>query len=412
MKLTKKILSAIFIVGLSITPFTKVSVAASESPNDGGKYPNIGLTAQEQLKQYEDKGIKIIKPEGYVELNDQLWDGFKDKENTTLVSNKNGVIRIKKVDKEGNPVEGVQFKVYTSEEDAINEENEVTDMHYYFNVNTTTDERGVVELHSLLFGEYWVKEVLVPEGSNLDAKKDKDSIIHLYVDDGFRFLGEISNNDLIVEGSNNKKINNYLQSIFTNGIVYNSDTNWLVFNDNGKELLIPKKPLKYEVRFDDLYNNGLLLGDEVDFEGIKPNSYDMTSRAKPYVPKYVVINNKKYLVRAFKVFPDYIYEIEKMMLPIIKKGDNFGRYDPDSYYDFFVPFLPEISSYSWREDLNSGDYGYGKMHYEVTSNNKVSPKVLGAPNSIFEYVSYNVYRGGYMDFKKIGWQPILEEVVE
>ena len=172
-------------------------------------------------------------------------------------------IKVKKVDKNGEPLQGVEFKLYLDSTMP-----DVDDTEYS---TSLTDEDGIAtfKVDNFYYGGY------IKETKTLDKyilRNDEKDIIPFYKDNGVRFLGEMSPDKMKVTSINkdgkekeldtNKNINQELQSLTNSGSTFNDNTNWLVFNDNGTEKLVAKKPLRYNITWNYLYNAGVIFGQE------------------------------------------------------------------------------------------------------------------------------------------------------
>ena len=385
---------------------------------------------------------------------------------TLSISKKKKAIKIKKTDKKGQPLEGVKFKMYANKEDALKDEN-ILDLQ-------TTDKDGIATFKHLppYYGAC-IKESQTIENYQI-RDKEKD-IILVYRDNGVRFLGEIEPKNMKVTSINqngkektldsNKNVNQELQSLINGrGGSFNNNTNWLVYNDNGTEKLVAKKPLRYRAAWNSLYNAGLVFGQEgIDdlikasftYEnfGYSPQLKDYgkdKETPKTYRPTYVTINNKKYLVRLMRGYNESIGIIEthdweeysdnyynatkgsewnRLILPLIDPtGDDNGtgyangtngRYGSGTK-KFVENNMATLANYSWWTDFGGnnnslGNYEKGKdcgrfrwtqdfvygVLIAVRGSNILSG---GAAYANYDYPDddYNTYAGG--------WQPVLELV--
>ena len=70
------------------------------------------------------------------------------------------------------------------------------------------------------------------------------------------FYGEVVSNDFIAGDALASAIG------LSAGTSYNSNTEWLKFNSGGKVVLIPKKPLRYDLSWEHIYQVGAVYGDD------------------------------------------------------------------------------------------------------------------------------------------------------
>lgn len=251
----------------------------------------------------------------------------------------------------------------------------------------------------------------------------------------------------------NGNINEKLQGLISGGYNPYRDTNWLVFNDNGKEKLISKKPLKWSISWNVLYKAGVVFGQEgiddlknADFSNT--DYYDSSMgkdsgigkrKSKTYDPTYVTINGKKYIVRLIRIYnkkigindnhdwnqyDDRFYnatkgsEWNRLILPLIDPAK--GRYGSGSKKSV-ESNMPVLARYSWWTDLSGKGnldtrwaqetgrdgsqyravYGSNTSYYGAASVGRVNPK---SPND--GTWDWGVYNPEYFR----SWQPVLEEI--
>lgn len=235
-----------------------------------------------------------------------------------------------------------------------------------------------------------------------------------------KFYGEKKASDFkVAEAKEGQNLNTYLQSLLpqytswdefnygTKNDNINNETNWLIYNDNGIEKLIPRKPLKHSVSWDDLDEKGLIYGQ-----------------------KELTINNKRYKVRLMRAFDDttkdygaYPDKLEKyakgsewnrLMLPILKDG----RYDSKTE-KFVEKGMPVLANYSLGSDFGGngtyngrkwGFFGIYKWTQDKITKNNVKYRVIRG-DSMYEGTAASVYSSKpSRNNEKYGWQPVLEEV--
>ena len=292
-------------------------------------------------------------------------------------------------------------------------------------LTSLTDYNGIVtfKVDNFYYGGY-IKETKTLKSYIL--RDDKKDTIPFYKDNGVRFLGEIAPKDMKVTSINqdgkekeldpNNNVNQELQKLVYGGTSFNENTNWLVFNDNGKEKLVSKKPLKHSIAWNTLYNAGVVFGEDgvkdlvnADFTGSYYKNSSSPSRhlkdygkdkgtSKTYKPTYITINNKKYVVRLMRAYNENAEindnklwgswnsntsksyakgsEWNRLLLPLIdptgddnetgyNQGTN-GRYGSNTE-DFVESNMPTLANYSLWTDFggnnnSSGSYDKGKYY--------------------------------------------------
>ena len=381
--------------------------------------------------------------------------------------------KIKKVDQNGKPVKGVTFSAYNSKTDVKNETKSIG--------SAVSDDKGDVIFKDVpLYYQFYIKETKVPDGYT-----KSDEIIPVYRDNGVRFLGEMNltnlnsnikggteKNSLSDKGT--KNLNTYLQSLVSAGYPFNNNTNWLVYNDNGVEKLASKKPLKYAVTWNSLYNAGVVFGEDgirdLDTQEkrnsiftIKKSEHEYSDvynsikeGNKPdgnvyeYKPQYVSINGKTYIVRLMRTYNESIgindnhnwkymdknhinatkgSEWNKLILPLINpdgddnetgynNGTN-GRYGSWSK-DFVESNMPTLANYSWWKDFGgnstcSGNYDKGnKCGIYRWTQETGSDGVQNRTNRAHSYAggggAYAGHNSPFSNNGLFGWFVVLEEV--
>lgn len=259
--------------------------------------------------------------------------------------------------------------MYAKKEDALKDEN-VLDTQ-------ATNEDGIVTFKQLLpyYGAYFKESQTI---ENYQIRNKEKDIVSVYRDNGVRFLGEMTSKQLKpVESKDGQNLNTYLQSLTGAGKDFNSNTNWLVFNDNGIEKLVSKNPLKYGISWNSLYNAGLVFGQKEKPEG--------------YTPREITMNGKKYIVRLIRAYNEKVdinnhpiwswkdpfhlnatkgSEWNRLILPLIEdKIDNNRieggrRGSGDTNKKFVESNMPTLANYSWWTDFGgnnniSGEYDEG-----------------------------------------------------
>ena len=360
--------------------------------------------------------------------------------------------KIKKEDQNRKPVKGAVFTAYNTKADAENNKNPIG--------SAESDNLGHVDFSELpLYYEFYIKETSVPEGYAISKE-----IIPIYKDNGVRFLGEISPENIKIgqiEAGNGAgipnpdgNINEKLQDLVIGGEKINRDTNWLVFNDNGIEKLVAKKPLKYAIPWNNLYKAGVVFGKKgiddlinADFSNTRNyNSSQMGQDAgrgrgtpKTYEPTYVKINNKKYIIRLMRAYSDDTSindrtnkfsqyarkkgsEWNRLILPLI--DPTKGRYGLITK-DFVESNMPTLANYSWWTDFGGNDKlrsRFSNIYYGITrwaqetGYNYHDSRALCGNSSYDDYAAYSDVsypfenQSPYSKGNYYGWLPVLELV--
>lgn len=379
-------------------------------------------TYKEQIKNgdirpphYRDNSVSGPNPTED-EWIESLEKQYKDKNFLTLKKGK--TLTINKVDQDGKPIPNVLFKLYKTRQDAEREYRteydfwgmpESVDLSYD---SLKTDENGKLSFDNDKDYYIFVKETETPK----EIKKSEE-IVLVRNDNGVRFIGEKEVSKMKVdEATDGQNLNEYLQGLCEGDHNINEKTDWLVFDDNGTEKLVPKLPLKYEIRKDQLKN--LIYGDEN--------------------PEFVNVDGKKYVIRIMRGLSDRYdpkkgyentstigSEWNRLILPIIGiRNDEgglkpkFGRFGSGSKRNL-VRNMPVLAKYTWWTDFG-GDETYG--FYRITQNKDSSSpddlilrgggKYLGAAGRFKKSSSDSSSSATGFSYSDTGWQPLLEEVKE
>lgn len=333
--------------------------------------------------------------------------------------------------------------MYANKEDALNDEN-VLDTQ-------TTNKQGYATFENDIYYGRYIKESKTIENYQI-RDKEKD-IIPIEIDNGVRFLGEMTPKTMKFAGKDRNgqevkkdspteddNINTYLQHLVEEGKSFNENTNWLVFNDNGTEKLVAKKPLKHTIAWINLKSAGLVFGQKE-----KPSGY---------TPTEITMNGKKYIVRLMRTYNEKIGindnhdwsqystnhynatkggEWNRLILPLIDptgddndtgyaNGTN-GRYSSITK-KYVERNMPTLANYSWWTDFggnndDSGGYrreydygvyrwvqetGYDDSEYRAACRGNNSSSRGAAYFGDYTPNYYTPYERYY------GWQPVLELV--
>lgn len=154
----------------------------------------------------DDLGIRrdSPKPKEWIEsLKSQKFGG---ESNTVLVNKNQKEIKIKKVDKNGKPIEGVTFLYYYNKKDAI-------EGKIYTADEIVSDKNGIIKFNILPPAYFfYAREIDAPKKYIIS-----NEIISFYRDNRVRFIGETEVKDLKVnEAKNGQNLNEYLQELISN----------------------------------------------------------------------------------------------------------------------------------------------------------------------------------------------------
>ena len=301
-------------------------------------------------------------------------------------------IKVKKVDKNGKPLQGVEFKLYLdSTIDSYDRE--------YSTSLTDKDGMATFKVEEFYYGGY-IKETKTLNKYVL--RNDEKDIIRFYKDNGVRFIGERKVSDFKVsEAKEGQDLNKYLQSLIENDTNrengyydgpkdINGQIAWLIFNDNGTEKLIPKSPLKYNISWNNINDADLVYGN-----------------------KNINVDEKTYKIRLIN---DTNKEWNHMMLPLTgidgKEKNNssaFGRFGWNTT-KYVEKNMPSIANYTWLRDLG------GLSNYCWTQDTRFSlgpkSKIRGSrDNSSGMAYSFYAHPNAYTHYSSsYSWRPVLEEV--
>ena len=461
MKIGKKLLIPILSLGLLFSANSGISYASAIDKMTEEDWEHIEYPQYSDPSQYDNETWYVpndpeeTKINWIEEVKKQQYGMGENK--TVLIDRDLNKVTINKIDDEGNPVKGVTFRIYWTKEDMENDKNYVKDdkdenAKVFHVLEGTTNEEGKLTFNlskdpnkndeefkeDFKYYGFYVKETKVPAGYELS-----DEYIYFYKDNGVRFLGEMEPDKMKFiyknedgkevkkenPGKEDDNINAYLEGLIDIWGSFNRDTSWLVFNDNGVEKLVAKKPLIEGKSWESLNNAGLVYGDKTR----------------------ITINKKVYKVRLMRAYNESIginddhnwsykdtnhinatkgSEWNRLILPLIDptddkkrsylKGSN-GRYGSNSEY-FVEKNMPTLANYSWWGDF--GGCGASYDCYGVFSQYGVHRWMQ---ETGYNGSQYRALRGSYDDssvaahaFSKkhdgsssyIGWLPVLEEVKE
>lgn len=217
------------------------------------------------------------------------------------------------------------------------------------------------------------------------------------VDAPAEFLGEVTAASFITGANLATAIG------LTTGTLINSTSPWLRFRLKGKELYVPRQPLRHTVSWETLYQLGAVYGDDTTGTNPSPVGSGRIQNAR------VTIGGKVYRVRLLKGSPVDPYP------------GRTGVYDPaeviGSEWDaIFYPIVsndtkllsykgPKLASYTMVELYLHYSAGYGG--YNLTQET-----CLGLPDTRMVRASmgacYVVNNGKTVADSGGGWRPVLE----
>lgn len=439
----KKVVSALGLALLISVPSTAYAMKGDYTVDD------IGEGADYIIKppQYADESKIPSVDEWKKSVELQGKGGDTD---AILIRDNQNKVKIKKTEKDGlTPIKGVDFKIYETRENAKKGTKSVGD--------AKSGEDGLLSFtKDVPYYGFYIREESVSDPYLLR----KDAIVPFYKDNGVRFLGEIVPGDMKVTSINqdgeeknldsSKNINQELQSLVDGGTPFNENTNWLVFNDNGTEKLVSKKPLKHSIAWNSLYNAGVVFdkkeSDDLINADFTHSNYSKTpslkdkdlgkDKEKSYESTYVTVNNKKYIVRLMRAYNEkakindnkswgswdsnttksYVKgsEWNRLLLPLIKDG----RYGSNTE-GFVEDNMPTLANYSWWTDFG------GNTNLSNNMNNTYYGVLRWTQETGYDGILYRANRGYYSsgsaaayansDFPSYaddyrGWLAVLERV--
>lgn len=270
--------------------------------------------------------------------------------------------------------------------------------------------------------------------------------------DGACFEGEVAGTDFITYKDLKNSLETPKNKIGIETELYGDEKetggNWLKIHDykEGKILYISKKPISYEVSWNQIYNAGAVYGlDMLNKDGTpkEPNlgfkdgilglDEQNNTLPKDYRGKILTINDKQYLVRLLKTtkrnnpnvanlngshytLEEYVgSEWNRYILPLVSIG-RYGTTSQDYVEDELKAeitnekFKVDLAQYNWREDLNNfnkGHYNWTQEYTNSTNNRSMSGRqdinsgAGAAPNNAPNF-PYTIF----------GFRPTLEEIPE
>lgn len=161
---------------------------------------------------------------------------------------------------------------------------------------------------------------------------------------------------------------NWLKFVYT---LTENDSNYNVFDRKQRVLYIPKKPFRYNLSHDHIYNAGLIYG------GYYPNfQYDASENISPELQKETLkTDNQEFLVRVLRDHIDNDVNRTTGLTGGTNDGDGNGDYDihPDAEYTRLILSVFEGAlnpdTYSWYHPNNIPDTIESLSHNLGTGNN-------------------------------------------
>lgn len=363
------------------------SIFAASVQDDGIKVTTPPVTAvekqgyQEEWLQREDDPVVRVDQEVKVDIKpliDQkatnIWLEFWKKPN---VSNKND--------------DNLYFR-YQISKDGLKQT-----MHGYQNQSSWTSPSENIKNFEAVKkyfdpGDVWLKITY-----NDKNGKSKEKNVHLFVDPGDRFLGEVKPEDFI----NGKDLANQIG--LTNGSFLNENTSWLKFQrPDGSLTYVAKQPIKYYLSWNSIKDAGAVYGD-----------------------KKVTIKGKKYKIRLLRGYNESVAikgettedmknknsvyggqlnvgsEWNRLLYPLSHHTTNNQNF----YYGYNVGSkIPSWASYSIEELGFRSNYDGSWQWCQETTYNSGSRLYRGNSHGVSSsyYSSADSYDDGW------GWRPALD----
>ena len=218
------------------------------------------------------------------------------------------------------------------------------------------------------------------------------------------FYGEVASTDFITGDALATQIG------LSAGISQYSNTEWLKFNSDGKVVMIPKKPLRYNLSWEHIYQVGAVYGD--DTVGSNPSG---GNRVQDTI---VTIDGFDYRVTLMKgagadpttdavgydIENGYGSEWNRLFYPI-HSGTHTNSSNPASHTDPNAAPFGTWASYSDSDLVITS--GNGRYQWMQETPATTSQRVLRGNNGVtgfYRYTAANTATG-------TGWRPRLELVV-
>lgn len=237
-------------------------------------------------------------------------------------------------------------------------------------------------------GDVWLKITY-----NDKSGKSKERNVHLFVDPGDRFLGEVKPEDFI----NGEELANQIG--LTSGKFLNKDTNWLKFQrPDGSLTYVAKQPIKYYISWNHINNAGAVYGD-----------------------KEIAIKGKKYKIRLLRGYNESVgikdlankenefrgnlnvgSEWNRLLYPLSHHTTNNQNF---SYKEAVGSKIPSWANYDRKElGFNYETYNGTLQWCQETTYSSADRLYRGDSNGVSG--SYYVGAGDVSDYR--GWRPALD----
>lgn len=227
--------------------------------------------------------------------------------------------------------------------------------------------------------------------------KAKERNVHLFVDPGDRFLGEVKPEDFI----GGEELANQIG--LTSGRFLNKDTNWLKFQrPDGSLTYVAKKPIKNYISWDHINNAGAVYGDkEVTIKGKKYRIRLLRGYNESVAIKSDTAENAKNKNGVYGGQLNVGSEWNRLLYPLSHHTTNNQNF----YYGYNVGSkIPSWASYGQEElGFKKNDYGTRQWCQETTyayGNRLFRGSVDGVSSSNYVSADY------YVSYR--GWRPALD----
>lgn len=202
---------------------------------------------------------------------------------------------------------------------------------------------------------------------------------------GAGFYGEVESNEFIDGISLANEVN------FHQGISQNNQTSWLKFSSKEKTLFIPKRPLRYQVSWEHIYQAGMVYG--INDSGSYP--YPTNSPVNQNI--IVTIGNLDYIVRLLTglnsdngdINSHNESEWDRLIYRVHEDDGSWASYTDE---DLTTSFTTGNGALSWTQETRTSDnYKMGRGNNGVLQTHWFSPTLVNSDNG--------------------GWRPVLELIL-
>lgn len=268
-------------------------------------------------------------------------------------------------------------------------------MHGYQNQNSWTGpSEDIVNFEAVKKyfdpGDVWLKIKY-----NDKNGKSKEKNIHLYIDPGDRFLGEVKPGDFIGGEELAKQIG------LTNGSFLNEDTSWLKFQrPDGSLTYVAKKPIKYKISWNHINNAGAVYGDkEVTIKGKKYKIRLLRGYNESVAIKGDTTEDMKNKNNVYGGQLNVGSEWNRLLYPLSNWNDQDYIYDSN-----IGSKIPHWANYGQEELGFKKNYDGSRQWCQETSYSSGYRLSRGGSGG----VSYSYYYSAGIVFDNWGWRPALD----